>query len=229
LGILARVPKANRVGLDLKVAKALDTLSRRLSVPVDDLKRRLRQLRRPARLSPARGAVAKAQDAAAPASKPIRAADLDPADRELVQIALNDPAAVPLLIARDVAVDALRDAPLRAILEACYTLHAEGRAATLDLVAMRLEDPAVKALALNLNAPIDPQPVSDGVCPASWDIRLANVLAQVVERRWQDRLRTLEGALKVIDPANQPEEHRALRSEYFRLLNQRPDTKKNAS
>ena len=45
LGVLARVPSRTGGGLDLKVAKALDTLSRKLSMPVHDLKRRLGQLR----------------------------------------------------------------------------------------------------------------------------------------------------------------------------------------
>lgn len=230
LAVLARVPRQNRIGLDLKVAKALDTLGRRLGVSAEDLKRRLQQLRQPPRSRPARvePALAAAGSPQA-ASPPIRLAELDVLDRELVQVALNDPDAVAQLVCR-VPIASLRDLPLRTILQVSYELYGEGEVPTLDRVVLRLDDPAVKALALDLNAPIEPQPVSAGTRTASWDVRLKNVLEQVDERQWQDRLRSLEGALKETDPIAHPEQRRALRTEYLKLLNQRPDPKtKNAS
>jgi DNA primase len=223
LSILARVPDRYHAGLDVKVAKALDALGRRLRVPVETLDRRLRQLRRAA----ARPAAAAARPVATePGPAPpvtVRPADLDPADRELVQIVLNEPEVVGRLISR-VAVDSLRDAPLRAILQACYDLHGEGRLPTFDRVALRLDDP-VRALAAGLFLPIERAPMPHDVRPAPWQDRLAGVLARLVERDRQDRLRDLKGALEETDENANPDEYRALQLEYRRLLNLRPDTK----
>ena len=117
---------------------------------------------------------------------PIRPEELDPIDRELVQIALNEPLAVGRLVSR-VAVASIRDAPLRAILAACYDLHGEGESTTFERVALRLDDARVRSLAAGLllpttatrgdRHPIDPQPVSEGVRPAPWEVRLAQALA----------------------------------------------------
>ena len=225
LAVLGRVPKAGGGTFDIKVAKALDTLSRRLGVPVEDLRRRLSQLRKPKpapiRVVPGPGAEAAASDPAPP--KPIRTADLNPIDRELIEVVLNEPALVGRLITRVAAAD-LRDAPLRAILDACYDLYSEGQSPDFDHLANRLDEPE-RALAAGLLLPIDPQPSGIGVRPAAWDVRLAGVLARFAERGRQERLRDLEGALKQADPGSDPEQYRALRLEYHRLLNQRPDTK----
>ena len=155
LSILGRVPRSHAAGLDVKVAKALDTLSQRLRVPVATLDRRLKELQRAARRSEQKGRRAPAPGgddgagadrgpgATAPAvpMTPIRPEELDPIDRELVQIALNEPLAVGRLVSR-VAVASIRDAPLRAILAACYDLHGEGESTTFERVALRLEDAA---------------------------------------------------------------------------------------
>ncbi len=253
LSILGRVPRSHAAGLDVKVAKALDTLSQRLRVPVATLDRRLKELQRAARRSEQKGRRAPApggEDGAgaqggpgetAPAvpMTPIRPEELDPIDRELVQIALNEPLAVARLVSR-VAVASVRDAPLRAILAACYDLHGEGESTTFERVSLRLEDARVRSLAAGLllpttatrgdRHPIDPQPVSEGVRPASWEVRLANTLAMFDERDWRDRLRDLKAALEEINESTHPEEHRALRLELYRLHSKRPDTKtKNAS
>jgi len=253
LSILGRVPRSHAAGLDVKVAKALDTLSQRLRVPVATLDRRLKELQRSARRPEQKGRRAPATGgeegaganrgtgASAPAMPmtPIRPEELDPIDRELVQIALNEPLAVGRLVSR-VAVASIRDAPLRAILGACYDLHGEGESTTFERVAVRLDDGRVRSLAAGLllptsptrgdRHPIDPQPVSDGVRPASWEVRLAQALAMFTERDRRDRLRDLKAALDEIDESTHPEEHRALRLEFYRLHSKRPDTKtKNAS
>ena len=249
LSILGRVPLSHAAGLDVKVAKALDTLSQRLRVPVATLDRRLKELQRSARRTeqkgrrlPAAGGEAEAgEGAAVPAvpMTPIRPEELDPIDRELVQIALNEPIAVGRLVSR-VAVASIRDAPLRTILAACYDLHGEGESTTFERVALRLDDDRVRSLAAGLllpttatrgdRHPIDPQPVSEGVRPASWEVRLAQALAMFTERDRRDRLRDLKAALDEIDESTHPEEHRALRLEFYRLHSKRPDTKtKNAS
>jgi len=234
LAVLARVPTGRGgAGLDLKVAKALDTLSRKLSVPVSNLKKRLSELRRPARsvaapaVEPLDGPSA---DGAAPTPKtppapPIRAADLNPIDRELVQIVLNEPAVVGRLITR-VTVASLGDAPLRAILQACYDLHGEGPTPTFDRVTSRLDDPRLRALAAGLLLPIEPAPLTEGTHQAPAEVRLAGVLARFEDRERRARLKDVRAALAETDPEADPVGYKALYREYSRLLNQRPDTKK---
>ena len=239
LAILGRIPKANRVGLDVKLAKALDTLSQRLRVPVKTLEQRLRQLQasstRPPRVAARTEAAAAnantgigAVPAAEPRPAPIRLANLDPTDRELVEIVLNEPSVVRSLISR-VPAGSLRDAPLRAILQACFDLYAEGEEPAFDRVALRLEDAGIRALAAGLLLPIDPQPVSAGVGPAPRDDRLRGVLARIAEREWRERLRDVQAALKETDDAANPEEHQALQRELYRLYSKRPDTKTSTS
>jgi len=149
LAILAKVPSQNRQGLDVKVDKALDSMATRLHVPVNTLRRRLRDLRRTAAAFPrheTRGRmetdsslksvsttddIAGSHDATlagTPTIKnkkaPYRVSDLDPQDRDLIQLVLSEPASVAQVITR-VAPSSLRDAPLRTILQACYDLHGE--------------------------------------------------------------------------------------------------------
>jgi DNA primase len=230
LDILARVPRANRAGLDVKVAKALDALSQRLRVPVAKLDRRLAQLRRSAKSSRARVASEPPADAAGPGAPapavPIRIANLDVIDRQLIGIILNQPNVVGRLISR-VAVASIRDAPLRAILQACYDLYAEGSPPTFERVAMRLEDPAVRALAAGLLLPIEPAPLPEKVQPAPWEELLAGMLARIAERDWQERLKDIEAALKDVDSAANSLEYQALRRELYRHHSMRPDTKRN--
>jgi DNA primase len=228
LGILNRVPRPNRMGLNLKVAKALDTLSRRLGLPVEDLKRRLHQLQRVRRPPPpgAENLVSTPATAESPVvrTQAIRPSELDPTDRELLEIALNDSSVVSQL-ASQVPVSLVREAPLRVILQACYDLHFEGEPPTLDRVALRLDDPAVRALALNLDASIEPFPLPEGMQPAPTGDRLAGVLAALSERARQDRIRELKAALNETDQAANPELYRSLHLDYLRLLNQRIGTK----
>jgi len=258
LGILAKVPAVNRVGLDVKVAKALDTLASRLRVPMPTLERRLRQIQRETRtLRTYR--VATGADVAAPNTNDgsespsnlpsvagadplaagatggggagilVRPSALDPAERELIQIVLNEPASVARVITR-VAVAALRDAPLRTVLQTCYDLHGEGQPATFERVAIRLADPGVRALAACLLSPIDAGPRSDDMSPEGhWELRLDGVLAKLAERDRMGRLRDLKAAMDETSKTDDPESFRALQSEYLRLLNQRPDTKKKSA
>jgi DNA primase len=233
LSIVGRLPEAHHAGLDVKVAKALDTLSQRLRVPVETLDRRLRELRRAAgrqARGAARASAPAGSEAEAPVTVPIRPRDLDPTDRELLQIVLNEPGVVGRLISR-VSVASIRDAPLRTILQACYDLYAEGEAPTFERVAMRLDDAGLRALAAGLLLPIESGPLNaDTYLPGSWQDRLAGALAKLTQRDRDDRLRDLKAALEETDEINDPDAYRALITEYRRLLNQRPDTKtKNAS
>jgi len=155
--------------------------------------------------------------------------DLDPTDRALIEIVLNEHSVVGRLISR-VAVASIRDAPLRMILQACYDLYGEGQPPTFDRVALRLDDPQVRALAAGLLLPIEAAPLPDRVRPGPWQDRLAWTLATLAERDRQDRLRDLQAALKETDETTHPDAYRALITEYRRLLYQQPGTKaKNAS
>jgi len=108
-------------------------------------------------------------------------------------------------------------------LQACYDLHGEGQRPTFDRVALRLDDPAIRALAAGLLLPIDSAPLPTNIQPAPWQDRLAEILVHFAERERQERLRDLRGALDEIDPVAHPADHRALYREYWRLLSRRPD------
>jgi DNA primase len=224
LGILARIPRTNRAGLDLKVAKALDSLGRRLGIPVLDLKRTLGQLRRPSRPA-ARVAAEPGPAPAVSVTKPIRPVDLDKLDRELVGLALSEPSIVGTL-SRRLPAGSLRDASLRAILQVAYDLAAEGVTPSFDRVVLRLDDPALKALAVSLLDPIDERMPLPGSKPAPVPERLNLALAGLAGRERDDRIRDLLAAIAETDPAASPAEYRALLTEFHRLKNQRPDTRK---
>jgi DNA primase len=248
LAIVSRVPAAHRYGLDVKVARALDKLSRRLRVPVETLDRRLRQLRqdtkRPGRVegpgpsastAPSEGG-ANGREERSPKAPPIKVSSLDPTDRELIEIILNEPNVVSRIITR-VAVASICDAPLRTILQACYDLYGEGQSPTFERVVLRLDDPGVKALAASLMLPIDPVRLpeipgcgpNDSVRPGPLHDRLTGVLACLAERDRRARLRDLSKALKDVDPVADPEAYRALQIEFYRIQ-QQPGTKtKHAS
>jgi DNA primase len=232
LGLLAKLPLLHKRGIDVKVGHAVNNLATLLRLPPKDrtLVNRLQQLLKSSdgRRIPQMKAVADPAGPAPPA--PIRLADLDSTDRWLIDVLLSEPTLVGRLITR-VPVGLLKDAPLRAILQACYDLHAEGQVPSFDRVVLRLEDPAVKALAAGLSQPVsDPnQSMLEVVRPGSLEERLAGVLAALAERHRAERLRDLVEALQEADPASQPDQHRALRQEYFRLLHQRPDPRKLAA
>ena len=108
LGLMSHVPATHHLGLEVKQAKVLDTLSQRLRVPLETLNRMRRQLRRPA-AKPA-PAEAGADDAVCrrladgPAigaeATEIRQSELDRTDLELIQIVLSEPEAVTWLLPR---------------------------------------------------------------------------------------------------------------------------------
>jgi DNA primase len=235
LALLARVPSSPHAGLDLKVAKALDTLGRRLRLPVSDLQRELRQMRRQAGAGAGPGAGPRRSTApsgpaepgeASTVSLPVpRPSDLDPIDRELVTLVLNDPALVPALRAR-VPSDFLREPALRSILQACYDLEAEGIVPAFEQLRLRLDDPSLRSLAAGLLLPIEPSPLALATQPAPAPERLSGLLARLAERSWKRHLADLEAARAELDPADDPDAHRALQREYLKVLSQRPDRRK---
>jgi uncharacterized membrane protein YccC len=120
---------------------------------------------------------------------------------------------------------------LRAILQACYDLHDEGRSPGSENLMVRLEDPAIRALATDLIATSalsvpEAAPLSEAVRPAPWAERLEPMLIVLAERERRARVRDLKRALDQTDPGTDPGAHRAIELEYRRLYNQRLGSKK---
>jgi len=233
LGVMSRVPESHHLGLEVKQAKVLDTLSHRLHVPLEALNRLRRQLRRSvSQPRPAAGAVpdktarssgdapAAAGSSATPAL--FRQGELDRTDLELIQIVLSEPAAITWLIPR-LALSALRDAPLRSMLQACYDLQNEGQSPSYENLMVRLDDPAVRALATSLieksalSTP-DPGHFPDDLRPASWQERLENMLIVLEKTERRTRLKDLKRSLDETDQHADPDAYHALQLEYRRLL-----------
>jgi len=243
LGILSQIRVKRGFGSgDMKLEKAVDSLSSRLKLPVDSLRRRLREMLRVATLR--RPSSGKSTPSASPElppsvlskntmeggvpAAPFRLSELDPIDRELIQVVLNEPSTVSSLVSR-IAVSSLQDAPLQAILRVCYSLHGEGQTPRFEDVMLRLDDPQVRALAAGLLLPMDPAPLPEDMRPASWQDRLKGVLTMLTERERQNRLRELRQALSETDATANPVEHRALQLECLRVGYQRPNLKKGSS
>lgn len=159
-----------------------------------------------------------------PSFRPAREtlAELDPIDRELARIALDNPEAVGNYLITRVPIASLRNAPLRAILQTCYDLHGEGHLPSFDLVSLRLDDPA-RALAAALLLPFDSWPSNEGLAPPPWEERLQGVLSRWADRERKDQIRELQAILAGMDPQADPEEYDAMRREIYRLSLQRPD------
>ena len=234
LDVIARLPVGRGSGLDLKAAKALDRLAQRLRLPVEALRRDLAGRRRASR-GPARPVPFKDRRAdlgtpgpSEPKVEPpraIRPDELDPLDRELIEIILHQPEVVGRLITL-VAVGSLRDAPLRSILQACYDLHGEGVVPAFSEVASRLDDLSLRVLLATLVSPIDPRPMSEHYrngryLPRPWLDRLGELLPRLVDRSCGDRLRDLEGALAEVDATAEPEHRLELWREKMRLIHER--------
>jgi DNA primase len=237
LGILNRVPTSHRLGVELKQAKILDTLARRLRVPLETLSRMRRQLVRAVPRARATGVGAPGADVVAQpdagaavvrpleqASRPATkfASEMDRTDLELIRIVLNEPSALDWLLP-GVAVSALRDAPLRTILQAIYDLHREGQAPSYDNLMVRLDDPEARALAAGLvdsaalSTP-DPAPLSERARPAPWQERLEKMLDVLAARERRAQLGDLRHALEQTDRQADPVAYRAIELEYQRLL-----------
>jgi DNA primase len=138
---------------------------------------------------------------------------------------LNEPAAITRLIPR-IGVSTLRDAPLRAILQACYELEAEGQTAGYEKLMVRIEDPAIRHLIIDLTSetavytPVA-APLPESIRPAPWQERLENMLAVLDKRERQARLNDLKKAKDETDPHADPDAYRAIELEYLRLLTSR--------
>jgi DNA primase len=217
LGLMSRIPATHQLGLEVKQGKVLDTLSRQLRVPVEALNRMRRQSQRPA----AKPRPAGAADSATPE---IRQSELDRTDLELIQIVLGEPETIKWLLPR-LSPSALKDAPLREILQVCFDLENEGESPSYANLMVRLEDPAIRSLAaslIDLSALSTPDPAKfpDSVHfrPAPWRERLDGIVLVYDEREREARLRELKRSLDETDQHADSDAYRAIELEYQRLL-----------
>ncbi len=232
LGLMNNIPATHQIGMEVKQAKVLDTLSQRLRVPIEALNRMRRQLRRPAagstaaraEATPAGSGDAVKAPEASPGPKAIRQSDLDRTDLELIQVVLGEPEAIKWLLPR-LCPAALNDAPLREILQLCYDLQNEGEAPSYENLMVRLEDPAIRSLAASLIAESalstpDPARFPDSVHfrPAPWRERLDRILLVLGERERQARLSELKRSLDETDQHADADAYHAIELEYLRLL-----------
>jgi DNA primase len=241
LGLMSRIPATHQLGMEVKQAKVLDTLSQRLRVPLDALNRLRRQMRRPAAGStpgkfepaaPASGAAQKGADPSA-AVVEIRQGELDRTDLELIQIVLGEPETIKWLLPR-LSPPALKDAPLREILQVCYDLENEGETPSYENLMVRLDDPAIRSLAASLIAQPalskpDPGTFPDSVHfrPAPWRDRLDRVLLVLEQRERQARIKELKRSLDETDQHAEPDAYSAIQLEYLRLFTPSGRTRKS--
>ncbi len=238
LGLMAASPRLQRFGVTIKVGQALNNLSRKLRLPVNDrtLPTRLQQLlRQNSRPRAASGRVVDETIPGAPAgdrdrdrhregsgpmgppAPALRVSDLDPTDRQLVGLIFEEPALIQVLVRR-VPVGLLREGPLRTILSACYDLYAAGEVPSFEMVCSRLDESLRQmAAGLAIHA-VETGPLPENVKPAPCEARLEGVLAALEKRDRRERLRDIEAALREIDPATTPKEYEALWRERLRLL-----------
>ena len=145
------------------------------------------------------------------------------------RIILNDPTVVPFLATR-VTPESLRDDSARAILRACYDSLGEGKPATFESIAL-----SFRRIDADLWPPNCCYRWITCPCPngrnstASYRDQLAGTLDALAFRDWHDRLRELKEALEDTDATTQPDEYQALRSEYLKTLNQRPNTRRTTA
>jgi DNA primase len=239
LGILSRIPVQSRGGLDVKLAKALDALAYSLRVPLDPLKKRLGELRRAAARpkpaarvetdAPPAGDGTRVDEARAVVSAPDLLRAMDPVERELLAIVVDQPEGVGRIVAC-VAPSTIRDDAARAILQAAFDLYGEGERPGYEALVARLDEPGPRAVAAHLGhlgpgtheeQPLDDDTASQG----DWERRLELVLGRLAERERLVRVADLRQALDEIDQQADPDTYRALQLEYRRLLFQRPGTK----
>jgi DNA primase len=229
LGLLVQIkPKGGMV--DLKVDKALDRLASRLRIPLADVKRHLRRLRQAAaRKSSA--STAPEPVAAPDVSSPERARPapavpvaLDPTERELAAILLDDPAVIALL-ARRITPNLLREGPIRTLMAEAFEIYAEGELPSFDRLAPRLDE-TTRAVAAGLNSGLEAGPLPHNIRPAARETLLPDLLAALAERDRRERLRDVDAALREVDPTANPQEYQALWRERLRLANANPTPKK---
>ncbi len=238
LTTLLKTPRVNNLGMDPRIGKALDRFSNLVSgIPVKTLHSRLENLRREQVRTANRRPTPRVRSTdeiagVIPVTEPVRPtrpSDLDPIDREIVQLALNESTCVPKIMGQ-ILPGELRSTVLRPILQACFDLYSEGYEPNLESVMIRLQSSESRSLAAALVAPIDPNPLPNRCQPSPISLRLTQVLARFAERKRLDRINDLKAALRETDSASEPDQYQSLLNEYLSLWHHRPDPgKANAS
>lgn len=183
LQMLARAPGAGEnvaAGQRMREHLILDRLAHQFRVPEEVLRRRLAELRRANRRSAARGGAAE---------KPAPAL-LDPLERELLEVVLNEPACVEE-VHSEVSLDCLSDGPLRVLMGKCFELHQRGEQPTYHRLTAELEDPALKSLVTELDEVAQRK--------GNGRRRLEGVINRLRRRRADEQLRNLRAELGQVD------------------------------
>lgn len=150
---------------------------------------------------------------------------LNPIDRELIKCIFGDPGLIGLVV-QEVPPAVMRDPELKAILLVCRDFHAANEPISIQAVSRCLEGPKTETLIRRLIAPIDLGPLPPDCHPAAYDVCLEGVIVRLKERMRQDRLRDLKAALHEISEDGDPLEYGALQTEYHRVLDQHPATRR---
>jgi DNA primase len=143
LNTIARAPEMPGRQGAIKRELIVTRISKRLALKEETIWGRLRELQHTARstVSKETGPPANARDAApAPPSAE---------ERELLEVLLAEPSLVPTARA-EISSEQVRHPSLRRLLEALYRIHSDGELLSFNILRERLEEPALEALALEL-------------------------------------------------------------------------------
>jgi DNA primase len=147
LGVIALAPEMTGPDSAIKQQLILNRIAQRLALQEKTVRARLQELRdgvraRQRKSPEAQGAII--EDGAA-VTKLNRAA---PEEKQLLQMLLADPELVPAAASR-VPAEHIRDPGIRELLDTLYGLQAGGEPPTLDLLRVRIQDPALLTFALD--------------------------------------------------------------------------------
>ncbi len=140
---------------------------------------------------------------AAPAHASLRASELDPADRELLEILLRNPGCIAIL-ADELMVDWIRSPMCRELIERCLQWHMEGEAIDFARLLLEFDDREVKNLLVELDESAKRKGAVD------LDGLLRNLLATYRRRDAKHEARSKIASLKNTAGELSPEERLAL-------------------
>jgi DNA primase len=150
---IAKAPRPTGRDDHLRADAFLSRVARHFSVKEESLRDRMNALRERA-ARPARAAhdalPADFPSPAAPAPASMRADDLDPAERELMEILVREPACVTVL-AEHLSVDWITSPACRRVIEACLDWHMEGEPIDFARLLLEFDDQDVKNLLVELD------------------------------------------------------------------------------
>jgi DNA primase len=143
---IAKAPRPDGRNEHMREQTFLSRLAGAFRVPEEHLRSRMSELRGRAK----RPGVESIDTPAAPAPAPVRAADLDSADRELMEILLEHPECLPVLV-EELTVDWLVSPISRQVVEQCFAWHMEGETIDFARLLLEFDDRQVKNLLVELD------------------------------------------------------------------------------